>query len=91
MEDRNRNMYIPTGSWNWAQNIQDFLAGICVRAEGESERPSSIPISVWLARRPVRPSIRVEPPPAPAEGARGSHRSSDYRFPGGGPRGRGRT
>ena len=33
----------------------------------------------------VRPSVRVEPPPPPPPSGRGSHRSSDYRFPGGGP------
>ena len=47
-----------------------------------SERSSSIPISASS----VRPSVRVEPPPPPPPpSGRGSHRSSDYRFPGGGP------
>ena len=66
------------------------MAGICEGAggqiDGASERSSSIPIS---ASTVVRPPVRVEPPPPPS--GRGSHRSSDYRFPGGGPHRRRRT
>ena len=75
-----RQKYVPTpqpleGSWNWAQNIQDFLAGIC-----ESERAS-----IFHSHQCVAGWLPACQGGATAEGGRGSHRSSDYRFPGGGP------